>query len=407
MSHFDLRAVKKTVVITHVGRSGSFLLHNLLDGHPSIISHPPETLTSLEISIHKIFEVYGKYCVAATPASNQNPENSEKSGVGLKIPETSYSALIRDIIMGVPGIFKELNKLSEMAPTDFIYIDSSREIGVEIKRFSSAAEMIIKQHMENYKVLLPSDLFALVFYCYYKASNEGDIPDAPVILWQKHGGSYGDIAAVVKDPIFIRTIRRPEESLDAWVVSYMDRWSEPSHAIKYYVKSHKNEQDCYESCVKYVAKAMLLFPWYGPQYAVRFEDMHKHTEVILRRVCEIVGISWHPILLETTLDGQKVSFIHWRGSKINKVVTGVNKNLKPTTDFKFIGLDDIKQIQIFFKRFYKKYDYEIKVPLNNISRENCLFDLGQLKNELYLMKTGIFPELINSKHRKVARSSVA
>jgi hypothetical protein len=407
MSQFDLRAVKKTIVITHAGRSGSFLLHNLLDGHPSIISHPPDTLFNLEIVIKMVFHKYKQFRVVTSPASNQNPKNSEGSGFGLKIPETSYSVFIKDITMCMPDIFKHQNKSSKKAPTDLIYIDSPREVGVELKRFWSVSEMIIEQHMKNYKVLLPSDLFALVFYCYYKASNEGDIPDAPVILWQKHGGLYGDVAAVVNDPIFITTVRRPEESLDAWVGVYMDRWSEPSHAIQYYFESHKNEQDCYASCVKYVASAMLLQTGFDPHYAIRFEDMHKHTEVILRRVCEIVGISWHPILLETTLDGQKIGFIHRRASKITEVVTGVNKNLKPTNDFRFIGLDDIKQIQIFFKRVYKKYGYEITIPLNNISRENCLFDLGQLKNELYLMKIGTFPELISSKHKKVACGLVA
>ena len=400
MNNLNLRAVKKTVVITHAGRSGSFLLHNLIDGHPAVLSHPPETLTNLELHIYSIFEKYRKHLIKSKNEPDQHHQSIQLSNVGLRLSESNYGTFTKDLVSYMPNIFKEWNTLPDAPPAHFKYIDSSSAIGVEMKRFISAVMVLLRHHFENYDILLPSDLFALVFYSYFIASGKGEISDTPILVWQKHGGVYGNIDDIIIDPVSITTIRRPEDALDSWVAAYMDRWSDPSIARKHYSESFDSIPECYAQCVRSTVAGLLPKPWANSQYAIRFEDMHRHTESLMKKVCEIIGIQWHPILLETTLDGKRVGFIHWYGGDIKKVTTGLNKNIEPTTTFKFIGLQDIWQLQAFFGRFFSKFHYTKFVTGNGFSKENCLFNLGQLKDELYLMKTVVLPALIDTENRK-------
>ena len=43
----DLRRIKSTLIINYCGRSGSYLLSNLMDGHSEILSCPPHSLNKV------------------------------------------------------------------------------------------------------------------------------------------------------------------------------------------------------------------------------------------------------------------------------------------------------------------------------------------------------------------------
>ena len=120
MCNTDLRSIKKTIVISAATRSGSFLLHNLLDGHPHIITHPPHTLGDLEYFISTIFEFYTRFIKfvnkAQQPLSNEQLKHllarktinlSPSYSISLQLPKIMYDEFVTNLISRMPNLFTD------------------------------------------------------------------------------------------------------------------------------------------------------------------------------------------------------------------------------------------------------------------------------------------------------------
>ena len=63
----DLRMIKSTLVIMYCGRSGSYLLSNLMDGHSEILSCPPHSIAKVIENISVILLDARKKSQLVTP----------------------------------------------------------------------------------------------------------------------------------------------------------------------------------------------------------------------------------------------------------------------------------------------------------------------------------------------------
>jgi hypothetical protein len=98
------------------------------------------------------------------------------------------------------------------------------------------------------------------------------------------------------------------------------------------------------------------------QNAVRFEDLHRQTEKTMRALCDLYGITFSPILLETTLDGEEYRF-----PTNGRFVTGVNPEmLDDDGKYAMLAASDLAHLEPFVERFCEKYGYRSK-PLDSAS----------------------------------------
>ena len=417
MSNTDLRSIKKTIVITAATRSGSFLLHNLLDGHPHIITHPPHTLGNLADNISTIFNYYTRFIKyvnkAQQPLSNEQLKHllmrktmnfSPSYSISLKLPRMQYDTFVTNLISFMPDLFTdyatnpnpETQRLRNIIPEQFAYIKSTKIQGASKEEFHLAAITLLEQHFLNYDYLLFTDVFALIFFAYETVANKKNIINSPVIVWQKHlffnrGNQILDatqselIESVARNAIYITTVRRPDEGINSWLTSQANTG----------YRGYGSAEECYKYFVCHFVNSITAQALNGPQYAVRFEDMHKNTKALTEKLCEISEIPWHPILLETTLDGQEVGFVNRKHKIKTEMVTGVNKNLKPSNDYKHLTQEDVRQITILFHNAYKLYNYDINNSTDEPSKGKYLLNLSGLDYEQETMKKNKLINLFN------------
>jgi hypothetical protein len=416
MCNTDLRSIKKTIVITAATRSGSFLLHNLLDGHPHIITHPPHTLGDLGNYISTIFKFYTRFIKfvnkAQQPLSNEQLKHllmrqtinlSPSYSISLQLPKIKYDEFVTNLMSTMPNLFTdhatnpdpEVQRIRNMIPEPFEYIKSTKVQGANREEFHLAAITLLEQHFLNYDYLLSTDVFALIFFAYEMVVNKKNIINSPVIVWQKHlffqrnsqvpeATQSELIESVARNAIYITTVRRPDEGINSWVTNQAN----VGHGFS-------SVEESYKFFICHFVNSITAQALNGPQYVVRFEDMHKNTKALTEKLCEISEIPWHPILLETTLDGQEVGFLKRKHKIKTGMVTGVNKNLNPSNDYKHLTQEDVRQITMLFHNAYKLYNYDINKSTDGPSKGKYLFNLSDLDYEQETMKKNKLINLLN------------
>ena len=312
----DLRKIKSTIIVTYCGRSGSYLLSNLLDGHSQILSCPPHSLHDLA---EKVFNKLQDYA---------------KNSKGFIIAEFSDW-----IIKSQPYLFED----SQSADSG-LEAGHKMRTGVKKNRFRQIAIELLTSHNRRYQGhLTVADTFSLIHWAYAIAQDRVIDTDTPIICWQRHSFVYHKniefIANSTKNPIFITTIRQFEDALDSHFVEMKGQFPTDHERIEILVSQFGHN----------LAKK----PFTSGQYAIKFEDMHLNTERLIRKLSALLDIDFEPTLLETTLD--KTPFLFQKG---NKLITGTNKNLKRKEFFDVLTKQDITFMSILFRRFYHHYRYE-------------------------------------------------
>ena len=324
VQHIDLKDIKSTLVVTYCGRSGSYLFSNLMDSHPEILSCPPDSLSKSLDSIAKMFRHIKK-----------NPSSF------------TLEHFIEELILEHPNLFIETNR-DKMQRTG-----EEKSAGVPKETFRGFAKALMMVHVTRYRTPLSvSDIFSLIHWAYALAAGREISMKAPIICWQRHTIVLHSDSSVYEEqlvnPIFITTIRRFEDSLDSHL-SHMENLLNANGEITF-----ASKQKLCDVLVSQFIANLIRKPAQVHHYAIKFEDMHMNTYMIMRKVCNLLDINFDPILLETTLDRDAYNFQKAPG----QFVTGVNKDLKKKLTYDILDTSDVLLLNLILKRYYVHYGYE-------------------------------------------------
>lgn len=344
----DLRRIKSTLVIMYCGRSGSYLLSNLLDGHSETLSCPPHSVDKLIENIVLMIGDAKKHALPITPdylihkIVNNHP---------FLFKETDHTILTEDFEEELRLATDNNADLKETgsAKGSKITATSNSEIGVDKVKFCYLAKSLMKFHLERYaEALTVSDIFSLVHWSYALALGHKISTKNPTICWQRHvhiPPNWVDLMATsVTNPVFVTIVRQFEDALD-------------SH-LEVMAPEFENKEDNWRVLTSQFAYNLGKKDIDIPQWAIRFEDMHINTEPLMRHLCQRLGVNFEPILLETTLDNQIYFF-----DKDGEPKTGTNKNLKRSAKFDNLSVPDIIFLNLLFCKHYEFYDYEFHPAL--------------------------------------------
>ena len=133
----DFQKIKKIVCVTYCGRSGSYLLSNLLDGHSNLLSCPPHSLHYTPFKIHNLLRDLSKNQKLtieniATEVSNSHP--------------FLFRCAEHHLMLG------EAYK--------------SRLVGVDKKQFCANLVRLLKHHNEQYNQITVRDIFIAMHWSY-------------------------------------------------------------------------------------------------------------------------------------------------------------------------------------------------------------------------------------------------
>ena len=357
IDQIDLRKIRSTLIVLYCGRSGSYLFSNLMDYHPEVLSCPPNALENIIEHLIKTLFSYQKDPTLYTP-----------------------DKLIDQLISDCPNLFIKINK--KKMSEDLVHGPAT---GVSREIFREKAISLLMLHINKHGFpVLCSDLFSLIHWAYALSLGREITTKQPIICWQRHNVVTVEKAPIyasnVINPLFVTAVRRFEDALD-------------SHLSV--MKSHFDyKQELCESIFAQFAFTLCQKDIPSPQYAIKFEDMHRNTEKLMSAVCKILAINFDPILLETTLDGTPYYFEKSPGN----FVTGVNKNHKKKVAFDLLNESDLLLLNLLLQRDYIFYDYELSslsrlgISLNKNLEDTGetimdIFETTNLLNKSYLLES--------------------
>ena len=318
--------------IVYWGRSGTILLHSLLDSHPDVLS------------CNAYFWMYSFKMDEFLAAE----------------PEPTPEKLLSFICDAYPYLFEHW---PTFFPEMFRGANCDLRFGTNRERFIAA----FKEYLACFPVGTPFQnlpnghtvhSFVLQAICVAYAIAQGQPLESPrpTIVWQTHFWQADYFRSRFPQIRILSAIRHPLKGYDSWQLRTFEDERVPPfwfyHAVKFrqMIEFMKVPTDLVERC-----------------RAIRFEDIHNRTEAVTRALAEWLGIRWHPCLLESTFDGEpywgvKGGYAHaFKPGEIpskTALVTGTKKYDESKMDFKYLGLLDRLRITAFCESAFKNWSYE-------------------------------------------------
>jgi tetratricopeptide (TPR) repeat protein len=257
------------VALFHFGRSGTGLLHSLIDNHPEI-----STLPSFYFS-----EYYN-------------------ADVWMKLIAQGWDQLIANFIQQFAVLFDARSSVPLPHMNKFITnlgkkegmanVGTSRDeaLTVDKEQFSTKLKIL----MMGYASLTPQTFFTLVHCAYENTLN--NIPNKQSIFYHIHNPSiYAKLNFLRYNPEakLLMMVREPLQSCESWVKNDIKESSEQTH-ISIVTMLFDIDQIAFRR---------------QDSIGVRLEDLKRHPKETMAALCDWMGIKDSPTLYEMTAQGKK------------------------------------------------------------------------------------------------------
>jgi Tfp pilus assembly protein PilF len=267
---------KKPVLISdnmtaliHFGRSGTGLLHSLIDNHPEI-----STLPSIYFSEYYNAEVWGKLTAQGW---DQLPENFIKQFAVLFDARSSVP---------IPSIDKPIADLGQKEGMANVGVNRNEVLIVDQNRFCDELQKL----MADYASLTPQNFFTLAHSAYEKVLNKTSKKQS--IFYHIHNPSpYAKLNFLRYNPEakLLMMVREPIQSSESWIKKVIKESSESTHNR---IVTMLFDID------------QIAFRRQG-SIGVRLEDLKARPEATMKALCNWMSIEENPTLYEMTMQGKK------------------------------------------------------------------------------------------------------
>jgi tetratricopeptide (TPR) repeat protein len=258
-----------TIALFHFGRSGTGLLHSLIDNHSEISSLP-----SIYFSEYYNEDVWVKLTAQGW---DQLPENFIKQFAVLFDARSSVP---------VPSIDKPIAHLGRTEGMANVGVNRDEVLTVDPNSFSAE----LRRVMADYSSLTSQTFFTLVHSAYEKALNRSS--KKQTIFYHIHNPSvYAKLNFLRYNPEakLLMMVREPIQSCESWVKKVIKESSENVHN---YIVTMLFDID------------QVAFR-YQDAIGVRLEDLKKHPKKTVTAMCDWMGIEEEASLFEMTAQGKK------------------------------------------------------------------------------------------------------
>jgi tetratricopeptide (TPR) repeat protein len=255
--------------LIHFGRSGTGLLHSLIDNHPEISTFP-----SIYFSEYYNAEVWGKLIAQGW---DQLPENFIKQFAVLFDARSSAP---------VPSADKPIVNLGQKEGMANVGINRDEVLTVDQNRFCAELRIL----MADYASLTPQTFFTLAHSAYEKALNKSS--NTQSIFYHIHNPSpYAKLNFLRYNPEakLLMMVREPIQSCESWINKVIKKSSENTH----------------NRIVTLLFDIDQIAFRRQDSIGVRLEDLKRHPQETMVALCDWMGIGKSPTLYEMTAQGKK------------------------------------------------------------------------------------------------------
>lgn len=354
-------SLKNICCIQYAGSSGSYLLSNLLDGHPEVLSMPPHSIFDGPFLLQKI--------VTDLNINASSKDFAEKllSTFPLIITPNEENIKMHAHFLGA-SVLKKI------------------QFGINPQKFIVTFEEITTPYWDLQKKDVKFLFFAM--HLAYALSQNKAVAGDVVIAWQRHNFlknvqiKYLD--TIFNELIYITTLRNPVKAIDSHILNRLAKFKD----------SLKN--DCMVN--QLVINTIHLFfialskkNTKSPQILIKFEDLHEKTEKTMQLLCDYLNIKYHNSLLSTTLDNH---VMYYKNQHTGELISGLNPLASTQNQLKFFSEADAVFIKILLSEIYEKFYPDLTRPFNKIPAlmkdQNSLDTLtGIISNLKNLQKNSI------------------
>lgn len=314
--------LNRMVGVLYWGRSGSYLLCSLLQGHPHTMQLPMISWSSYYPAIKKIIS---------------------------SIQYKSLSEIANEILNEFPFLTKSWNRKNHKK-FSVIGSDQQEVMGAETAKLLFSLEQILSKLKGKINEWTSADILRLLHIAYADAI--GKLPSTvnPIMVFSIHSLDVkviADLQSKFSRFYLITTVRNPVATMDSHLKHHI--FEEPSlaplsSAVEIFAQHFSRGKDL---------DSLSFENW----RAVRFEDMHLNTEETMRKIADWIEVPWDPILLLSTADHQI-----WWFSNGAKYFTGVNPKLSKTSKALFINRVDKWRFYCLLHRNYVQWGYPHRYP---------------------------------------------
>jgi tetratricopeptide (TPR) repeat protein len=258
-----------TIALLHFGRSGTGLLHSLIDNHPEI-----STLPSIYFSEYYNADVWGKLTAQGW---EQLPKNFIKQFAVLFNARSSVP---------VPSMDKSIVNLGQKEGMANVGVNGDEVLTLDQNYYCAELQKL----MADYSSLTPQTFFTLVHRVYEKALNKSSNKHS--IFYHIHNPSpYAKLNFLRYNPEakFVMMVREPVQSCESWAKNIIKESSENTHN-RIITMLFDIDQIAFRR---------------QDSIGVRLEDLKAQPEATLTALCNWMGIEDSPTLYEMTAQGKK------------------------------------------------------------------------------------------------------
>ena len=362
------------ISINYAGRSGSYVISNIFDGHSQVISLPPSPcFFDGPIDLIKLIEriKFSSYFVFGK--------------------RTFFRRWWQSLLLEyISKTFKDLLIFGNNHPNDTDILNESSNPSSKEDKFSlKSIDYEFNTYRENIKKLieehktLPSakQLLLIVHYAYLETKGlKYDKSKIKYIAWQRHRQTdYFDVKLLHRNfnkLIFITPVRHPVTSLDA-LIFHNQNFNQSSYEL------NKCEQ-------LFGIPLHSSFKEVGSQIFLRFEDMHENSKEVISSLANLLNIEDQACLYETTVNEKPYFFISGK-----KLITGFNPNIfNQAIKLKSLLSEDIRIIEQRCNSIFKEFNYK-ELSSNKNNAKNQYYSPKTFDGELNQNKIKIFKKKNN------------
>jgi hypothetical protein len=314
----DPGEVQDPVAVLHWGKSGSYLLCSLLDGHAQTLQNPFEAMFSYHYREGLLFTARANGRVCAEEV--------------LPWAEANYDA--------IAGI---------------------REPALEARTaFLGFLRQILSRRPNG---MGRADLIKAVHVAYAAARGHPLTTTRPVLVWNLHLVQSAELLLSLYPAMrFVTTVRFPEKALDSELFTFC--FQQQNFAAAEIVR--RNLASIFERDT----------PLTADHVAVRFEDMHCEPEATTRALAAWIGIDWAPSMLISSIDGEAYYFsqqyVHTGRNDDPRGLTGFSPERARDRSFSILSLADRLVLRLALRRLYVGWGYGSEAPAWPATLQACI-----------------------------------
>lgn len=309
--------LEKVAAICYYGRSGSLLLQSLLDSHPRVLMIPAHLMMGYFLSYPERYAsvpkaeiptVFAKDYACIFDGNDPSPSPAMGDRIAQKV------------------------SLNKMGP------DANEVLTADRERFLSALAEALATQPDP----VPRKALFQAIHIAYAAAIGRSVPSDPLIVYALHTPGPGLARGLVDDfpdVTILHMVREPLRSFASFLGVYKG-W-DPNGTVITHVLGN------------ILAGGRPVLPEVaGRSFAVRLEDLHNISEVVMRAVARHVGLDWHDCLLESTFNGLK----WWHAGR----VSGLERSRGLQSASEVFTPNDVWRLQGLLEPKYRQWKYGIE-----------------------------------------------